>query len=730
MSVTEFDGALGDPAGADGTLDASHRYREPGIYQATVCIVDDDEPHNPVCDTFVVTVVNSFLKFAGFANAYKAEADRDAVIGGSFGGNETVRVDSDVTVTGDVVSVYGDVDMKYRTTVGGRVVAGHDVDIDKNSAVAGTVDADRYVEVDETSTTGPITIGPVAYDFPEVRWVDLDFVGGTNDLKTTGRTQLPAATYGDVEVSKGTLVLGPGVYRFESLETKKDTRIQLDLDAGETIVIEVAGDVDFNKDTSLEIAGTAGPSDVLVLVGDGKVALGDGGSYVGTFISDDRLARLGKGATLVGALYGRSVKFEDDTRVTADPAKQLFADHLLVLEAVDTVLITVDAGLDQFVFEDTLIDLDPALFWNRDEPMDHSATIDWGDGTTPDLVAVTPIDLAYNDPDGTIQGSHVYVEPGEYVVSVCVFSATEPACQLDTFVVTVVPGFTRFATFADYNHTHIAKNATVIGSAGANGRVDLGDDASVSGSVVSVYSDVDLHGGATVGGNVIAGRDADIHDDAVVSGDLDAGRKAKIDGTVGGVSTIGETATVFPAVRWIDIDFAGGEVDRKTTGTTSLAPDIYGDVRVDAGTLILDGGVYRFRSLKADPGTVIELHLNAGETIVLQVEREVDLGRHVRMRIVGSASPDDVLVLVSDAKIGLGVGGTFVGTFISDDAEARLGKDATLAGALYGTRIRIDEGAILTFDPASGLLASQYLPNQFDTRYARGSKNRYGPQAV
>jgi predicted acyltransferase (DUF342 family) len=725
VTVTEFDGAIGDAAGADGTLDASHRYAEPGVYRASVCIVDDDEPRNPVCDTFVVTVFNSFFKFAGFGNAYKVETDRNVDVIGSLGGNDDVKIDADNTVSGDVVSVHGDVEVGYRSEIGGRIVSGHDVDVKKDAAVAGTVDADRYVEVDATASTGTVTIGPIAYDFPAIRWVDLGFVGGTNDLKTTGTTQLPPGTYGDVEVRKGTLVLGPGVYRFDSLKTRKDTSIEVRLNDGETIVVEVVGDLTLYRDSDLRVIGTAGPSDVLFLVADGKVDLGEGGSYVGTFISDGAAVKIGRGATLTGALYGRSVKISEGVRLTADPAMQLFVDHRFTFTPQDGDEHRVDAGRDQFVFEDTLVVLDPALFYNRDEAIDHSATIDWGDGTPLDMTTVTPVTAAYNEPDGTIDGSHVYLEPGEYVVSVCVFSDTEPACQLDTIVVTVVPGFLNFAGFADYNHIHIEKDAAVTGSVGANRDAHLDAGASVSGDVISVDRDVHLHDRVSVGDDVLAGRDADIDKNVTVGGDLDVGRRLKGMAQVGGATTVGTTAAVYPPVRWLDIQFSGGEFDLKTTGTTALDPTIYGDVRVDSGTLVLQAGVYRFRSLKADADTVIEIHLNTGESIVLQVEREVDFDKGVQMVIVGSGSPDAVLVLVGESKVDLGDDGSYLGTFIADDGEAKLGKSATLTGALYGRTVRIEEGATLIADPASVLLAEQGLANQYGS-HREDSERRGG----
>jgi hypothetical protein len=148
-------------------------------------------------------------------------------------------------------------------------------------------------------------------------------------------------------------------------------------------------------------------------------------------------------------------------------------------------------------------------------------------------------------------------------------------------------------------------------------------------------------------------------------------------------------------------------------GDVKLASDvrggIYGDVRVDRGTLVFGPGVYRFRSLTADAGTAIELVLDAGDHLVLEVERSVDLGKGVEMRIAGTASARDVLVLVAESNVGLGDGGAFVGTFVADDGQVRLGNGASLEGAMVGRSAQIERGAMLQYDPASALYADRVI---------------------
>jgi predicted GH43/DUF377 family glycosyl hydrolase len=98
---------------------------------------------------------------------------------------------------------------------------------------------------------------------------------------------------------------------------------------------------------------------------------------------------------------------------------------------VVNVAPTVHAGADQTVDEGTTVALDPATFDDPGTADTHTATIDWGDGSSPEAGVVTE-----SDGSGTVAGSHVYADNGTYTVQVCV-TDDDLAETCDTLDVTV-----------------------------------------------------------------------------------------------------------------------------------------------------------------------------------------------------------------------------------------------------------------------------------------------------
>jgi len=107
---------------------------------------------------------------------------------------------------------------------------------------------------------------------------------------------------------------------------------------------------------------------------------------------------------------------------------------------VNNVAPTVEAGSDQTVTEGQTVSLDPATFNDLGTLDTHTATIDWGDGTAPDVGVVTetpsgPPGLT-SGANGTVSGRHVYADDGTYTVTVTV-TDNEGASGSDTLTVTV-----------------------------------------------------------------------------------------------------------------------------------------------------------------------------------------------------------------------------------------------------------------------------------------------------
>src|SRR5947209_15654859 len=107
----------------------------------------------------------------------------------------------------------------------------------------------------------------------------------------------------------------------------------------------------------------------------------------------------------------------------------------LVLSAVSHATVnvapSVAAGADRTVDEGALLALAPATFNDAGTADTHTASIDWGDGSSKDPGLVTEA-----NGDGTVDGSHVYADNGTFTVTVCV-TDNGGATGCDSFHVTV-----------------------------------------------------------------------------------------------------------------------------------------------------------------------------------------------------------------------------------------------------------------------------------------------------
>ena len=134
------------------------------------------------------------------------------------------------------------------------------------------------------------------------------------------------------------------------------------------------------------------------------------------------------------------------------------SDSDTALITVDNVDPTVDAGADQSVDEGDLVSLDPATFTDAGSNDTHTASIDWGDGSSLAVGSVTQTDGL----SGTVDADHTYADNGIYSVTVCV-SDDDLAETCDTLEVTVA-------------------NVAPVADAGADQTVDEGDLVSQDGS--------------------------------------------------------------------------------------------------------------------------------------------------------------------------------------------------------------------------------------------------------
>ncbi len=203
-----------------------------------------------------------------------------------------------------------------------------------------------------------------------------------------------------------------------------------------------------------------------------------------------------------------------------------------VTVAVANVAPTVAAGADQNAVEGATVQLAPATFTDPGGETDHTASINWGDGSTTAGVV-----------DGlakTVAGSHVYADNGLYTVTVTVDDGDGGSAS-DTLAVTVT-------------------NAAPVVNAGA-------DQASAEGSVVSLApaSFTDAGSGDTHTASINWG------DGTVVDGDVNAGAR-----TVSGSHTFTNQGSYTVTVTVTDDD-GGSHQDSLVVTVSNVAP------LVDAG---------------------------------------------------------------------------------------------------------------------------------------------------
>jgi cytoskeletal protein CcmA (bactofilin family) len=339
----------------------------------TVCVTDDDGGEG--CDHLKVTVVHGFLRFCAYADDEEdgVTAYQDVVAScaqvpsgipgemrpGGLGSRGTVRVKDRAAIQHLVLSLTGRVDVAKDADVWGTLTAGYDVKVDqrtqihdsitsghrvevkRNAWVDGDIIAADRVTVDPDATvTGTVSETAVVPPIPGIHWVEFSATPGAEDV-TVGAGDslaLEPGAYRDVRLRRGAaLTLRAGHYSFRKLTAGRGAGLELDLSDG-TILVDVAGKLQLQQNVQMSITlhegqPTGAPTDVLFRVAhgfDGAVRdagaeLQGGGAYLGTFLAPYSLVELGEEATLVGALYGKTVAVGQGAQISGLPSRDLFA---------------------------------------------------------------------------------------------------------------------------------------------------------------------------------------------------------------------------------------------------------------------------------------------------------------------------------------------------------------------------------------------------------------------
>jgi hypothetical protein len=419
---------------------------------------------------------------------------------------------------------------------------------------------------------------------------------------------------------------------------------------------------------------------------------------------------------------------------------------------VNNVPPTVDAGQDQVIYEGDTVVLDPATFNDKGTLDTHTATINWGDGSPLDTGIVS--EAPFGPPgstegaNGTVAGQHHYrAAPGVYTVTVTV-TDDDGGVGSDTLRVAVVPGFFRFCVFADGAQSAsstqrmlIMKRATLDcaevpggapggtrpGGVGSRGNMEAEDHAAVAGDMVSLKKEVILKGDSILTGNIVAERDVELEDkaratgnvttahdiilknDSTIEGDATAGGSVQRSGGSRVLGAIHESADVPPiqAITSVQLSLRAGTRDVAVATNLALEPGSYKDLEVRTGaTLILRSGRYAFKQFVVGREATIVFDLSSGP-VVIDVVDDVAFKERARMAISSPAgAATDILFRIGGRGVQLGKDGVYLGTFLALKANAQLGQNATLTGALYGREVEVRERTSIIGKPAAQVFAS------------------------
>ncbi len=394
---------------------------------------------------------------------------------------------------------------------------------------------------------------------------------------------------------------------------------------------------------------------------------------------------------------------------------------------------TVEAGPDQIGIEDETVALTGASFTDPDLLDTHAATIDWGDGSP-----VAPGTVTQGAGSGTVDGSHVYANPGTYTVTVTV-TDNHGASASDTKTIKIAHGFLAYCFFGQGDRSlidriDIRKRVIAQCDVGSNSRIRLKRRVDWTGELTSLKAKVRVGKDNVVEGDVNAGRNVKVKRRSLVRGDVTSGRdvwlrrRVTVDGdvtaagsvnvkpstTVTGATLAGAAVPAPAPVTTVTLSLTAGGPDvlLGRNETRVLAPGNYGILRTRDGAILeLSSGRYRFERFNLGRDSRIRLDLTGGP-IIIDATEKLKMKRRTRMTIV-SATGDatDVFFQVGGSrKLKLKKGGHYLGTFLAPDGDLKLGKWAKLRGALYGRQANAKKGAEVTGDPAIDVFLSLFVP--------------------
>jgi PKD repeat protein len=444
---------------------------------------------------------------------------------------------------------------------------------------------------------------------------------------------------------------------------------------------------------------------------------------------------------VLGTYTARVTATNDYNQMTAATVVQVLNDE----PEVDV------SGLDQIAFEDELVHSGFVTFKDINRPDSHTAVFDWGDGTV-----TAPDEFQQTSLGGWFEGSHIYQEPGVYLVTVIVRDRYG-GVGVGTFTITVIHGFMRYCGYATGgvpgvsvgaesvldcgwnapgpmagistgglgSRYHIQTGAGVVitgNLSSQHGKVILGPDAILLGEVISSEyeylsvghigsgGDVILSDRSTAAGNVTSRSDVELWPGSFVGGDVTAAGQVEVASSAEVSGTIDEGANVAPIPPISPVEFsfsaAKGSVVVRPGETLELPPGKYGTLQVREGAALrLSAGRYTFEWIQVKKEATIEFDLGDG-WINIDVVKNVDMLEGVTMAITSDeGQANDILFRIMGQSVNLHQNGLFLGTFVAPSANVQMGEGSELTGALYGRKVDLKERSRIVGMPARDLFA-------------------------
>lgn len=424
----------------DDAIDAQHTYLATGTYDVSVTVTDDDGGTGVDGDTIEITSVPVLALGVAIDEIATTPEGTPVTLSGTFSTPEGVEADAvtvavtpaegvaPITASVDAAAGTWSIDHTYPddgTFVVAAEACAPGATCGRATAEATSTNVDPIVDAGgERQTTGALALDGVTFTDP-----------GTADTHTA------TVDWGDgTPVQPATVVPGPGGGAVTGLHTYAE--------AGRfTVTVCVTDDDDGTGCDSFEVEVQADPSFEIEI--DPVVPIDEGGTATVAF-------------TVTGppdASPSATVRWGDGTApaptpLTADGTGYAgSADHVYVqdgsftatVEVCDgddcgTAVVTVEVANVAPVVDTLTVSGAPAglgavqLMAGFADPgiADvHSATVDWGDGTTSAAVV----------DDRTVTATHTYLANGTFTVSVCVADETDdaPGCAETTVGVVDVP---------------------------------------------------------------------------------------------------------------------------------------------------------------------------------------------------------------------------------------------------------------------------------------------------